>query len=139
MVTYDDLQHLLQTLDREKQGLEMQLSTQIKKWKSIREEVRSMLKSIMVEINVKETSKHFDLSPYDATIAIKNAQKEVGQLEQNVKEALNEWDRACKLLKENPILCLEKKVWKEFSMDAGAKMESSINAMRRMAWAKGKK
>ena len=137
MVTYDDLQHLLQTLDREKQGLEMQLSTQIKKWKSIREEVRSMLKSIMVEINVKETSKHFDLSPYDATIAIKNAQKEVGQLEQNVKEALNEWDRACKLLKENPILCLEKKVWKEFSMDAGAKMESSINAMRRMA--KGKK
>ena len=139
MVTYDDLQHLLQTLDREKQGLEMQLSTQIKKWKSIREEVRSMLKSIMVEINVKETSKHFDLSPYDATIAIKNAQKEVGQLEHNVKEALNEWDRACKLLKENPILCLEKKVWKEFSMDAGAKMESSINAMRRMAWAKGKK
>ena len=139
MVTYDDLQHLLQTLDREKQGLEMQLSTQIKKWKSIREEVRSMLKSIMVEINVKETSKHFDVSPYDATIAIKNAQKEVGQLEQNVKEALNEWDRACKLLKENPILCLEKKVWKEFSMDAGAKMESSINAMRRMAWAKGKK
>ena len=131
MVTHEDLQHLLQRLQAQKQRLNTEMTTQLKSWKSTREEVRTVLKSILMEINVHETSKHFDLSCYDATSAIKNAQKEVGQLEHNVKDALNEWERALKLLKENPVLCLEKKVWKDF-MNNGAKMESSINVMRQM-------
>ena len=130
MVTYDDLIHLIGKLDRQKSDLSAELLAQTNAWKGLREEVRLSLRSILKDINITDVSKHPELSSYDALSSIKGVQKEVASLEQKVKEALNEWEKSLNLLRENPSLQLEKRIWKSFVID-GKKLETDVYVMRK--------
>ena len=74
-------------------------------------------------------SKGYHLSSHETRTAIKNAQTDVAQLENNVKEAINEWEKACKSIKENPMIKMEKELWKDF-VNNPSKMEKTAETMK---------
>ena len=76
-----------------------------------------------------DKSKHCELSSSEARSGIKTAQVEVSKLEENVKIASAEWEKACKSQSENPTIEIEKKIWKDF-VNKPDNMERTVESMK---------
>ena len=78
---------------------------------------------------VTDKSKQCELSSSETRNEIKSAQTEVSKFELNVRDAIGEWDKARKSIVENPIIEMEKKIWKDFMNSNFEKMERVIESI----------
>lgn len=69
------------------------------------------------------------MAVHEAKVSIKTAQAEVLKLETSVKDAINEWENARKTMAENPIIEMEKRLWKDFINNPEA-IEKTVESMR---------
>jgi hypothetical protein len=69
------------------------------------------------------------LSSSELKAKIKRAQNDVASLETSVRDAVAQWEKSQRSLKENPVIALEKRLWKNFATNPEA-MEQSIIAMK---------
>ena len=51
------------------------------------------------------------------------------KLESDVKEAITDWENAGKSMKENPLIKMEKGLWKDFLVNPSA-MEKTVETMK---------
>ena len=76
-----------------------------------------------------DTSRGCALSATETRCSIKMAQAEVSRIEANVKDTIAEWEKAGKNLRQNPVIKLERNLWKDF-MNKPRAMENTVEAMK---------
>ena len=129
MITHNDIIGLLDTLAKDHDLLGEQINNQTRDWTEKRDEIRSILKKLLGNFGISSDSKGYQLSSHDTKTEIKRAQTAVTRLESDVKEAITDWENACKSMKENPLIKMEKGLWKDFVVNPNA-MEKTVETMK---------
>jgi len=129
LITHNDIIGLLDTLAKEHDLLGEQINNQTRDWTEKRDEIRSILKKLLGNFGISSDSKGYQLSSHDTKTEIKRAQTAVTRLESDVKEAITDWENACKSMKENPLIKMEKGLWKDFVVNPNA-MEKTVETMK---------
>lgn len=129
MITYDDIICLIDNLAKDYSRVDEQINEKNKQWIQQREETRDLLGNILKEVAISVESKGYQLSPHEMKVAIKNAESEGKKLTIAASEAINEWDNAYKNVKENPMVRMERELWKSF-MNNPASIEKAVETMR---------
>ena len=129
MITHNDIIGVLDTLAKEHNLLGEKIGIQTKNWTQNRDEIRSTLKNLLTNFGISSDSKGYQLSSHDTRTEIKTAQTAVTKLESGVKEAITDWENAGKSMKENPLIKMEKGLWKDFLVNPSA-MEETVETMK---------
>jgi len=129
MITHNDIIGLLDNLAKDHSSIGEQINIQTRNWTEKRDEIRSNLHSLLMNFGISGDSKGYNLSSDDTRTKIKTAQTEVTKLECDVKEAIIGWENACKNMKENPLIKMEKGLWKDFVINPTA-MEKTVETMK---------
>ncbi len=129
MITYEDIKGLLEKMVSEHESLEEMIKVQTKSWTVKRDQVRSLLEKVLTQVGITDDSKGYNLSSHETRHAIKSAQAEMSTFEAQVKDAIYEWEKGCNNVKENPLIKMEKGLWKDF-MNNPTAMEKTVETMK---------
>ncbi len=148
MITYDDLNKLMQKFIQDNAKAKVKLDQKNLEWQVERDKIRKQLNRLQRDLQMGIFTVHFTifrtnygmdifsdspsgycLTPAELSAKMKQAQNESKIAEASVKEAVSDWERNRRGLKDNPVLGMEKKIWRDF-LNQPEVMAQNITSMK---------